>query len=126
MAHYSLYTFIAPILQQHLSPRPLPGLLLIFGIGAIAGNLIGGSLNDSHGASRPTIIFLLLLTGLLACVGRTSESLILAGANLGCWAICIAALYVLQQQRAMSADPSRSNLILALNNSAMYLGASIG
>jgi predicted MFS family arabinose efflux permease len=38
----------------------------------------------------------------------------------------MAALYTLQQQRAIAVDPRQSNLRLALNNSAMYFGASIG
>jgi predicted MFS family arabinose efflux permease len=101
-------------------------LLFVFGLGAVAGNLIGGSLHDSHGPARPTIICLLLMAGLLAMIGSTSTSILLAGANLICWAICIAALYVLQQQRAISLEAEQSNLLLSLNNSAMYAGASIG
>jgi len=42
------------------------------------------------------------------------------------WAMLMAALFTLQQQRAMLVDPAQSNLLLALNNSALYLGASIG
>jgi hypothetical protein len=42
------------------------------------------------------------------------------------WGVCMAALFTLQQQRAIAVNPERSNLILALNNSALYLGASIG
>jgi MFS transporter, DHA1 family, inner membrane transport protein len=125
-AHYGLYTFVAPILERHLSPKLLPALLMIFGLGAVAGNLIGGSFHDSHGTSRPTIVCLLLLIGLLAVTGVSSASLFLAGTHLVCWAICIAALYVLQQQRAISRNPKQRNVLIALNNSAMYLGASIG
>jgi hypothetical protein len=79
------------------------------------GNLIGGSLHDSHGSSRPTVVFLLLLTGLLAVVGLLSTSLLLSAANLLCWAICVAALYVLQQQRAMSIERRQPGLLVALN-----------
>ena len=32
----------------------------------------------------------------------------------------------LQQQRAIAVNPKHSNLALALNNSALYLGASLG
>ena len=38
----------------------------------------------------------------------------------------MAALFTLQQQRAIAANPKQSNLALALNNSALYLGASVG
>jgi predicted MFS family arabinose efflux permease len=43
-----------------------------------------------------------------------------------CWGVCMAALFTLQQQRAIAANSSQSNLALALNNSALYLGASVG
>jgi predicted MFS family arabinose efflux permease len=42
------------------------------------------------------------------------------------WAMLMAALFTLQQQRAIIVDPAQSNLLLALNNSALYLGAAIG
>jgi predicted MFS family arabinose efflux permease len=38
----------------------------------------------------------------------------------------MAALFTLQQQRAIAVNPKQSNLVLALNNSALYLGASVG
>jgi predicted MFS family arabinose efflux permease len=38
----------------------------------------------------------------------------------------MAALFTLQQQRAIATNPEQSNLVLALNNSALYLGASVG
>ena len=42
------------------------------------------------------------------------------------WGVWMAALFTLQQQRAIAVNPERANLLLALNNSALYLGASIG
>jgi predicted MFS family arabinose efflux permease len=62
----------------------------------------------------------------LAGIEFTSSSLVAAGVNMIAWAILMAALFTLQQQRAILVDPAQSNLLLALNNSALYLGASIG
>jgi predicted MFS family arabinose efflux permease len=126
IANFGLYTFIAAILRRSLPVLVVPLLLLLFGLGAVAGNFIGGVLSDRFGTRRPTIICLTLLICALAGVEFTSSSLGAAGANMIAWALLMAALFTLQQQRAILVDPAQSNLLLALNNSALYLGASIG
>jgi predicted MFS family arabinose efflux permease len=126
MANFGLYTFIAAILRRSLPATAVPLLLLLFGLGAVAGNFIGGVLSDRFGTRRPTITCLALLICALAGIEFTSSSLIAAGVNMIAWAMLMAALFTLQQQRAILVDPAQSNLLLALNNSALYLGASIG
>jgi len=126
IANFGLYTFIAAILRRSLAPTAVPLLLLMFGLGAVAGNFMGGILSDRFGTRRPTITCLMLLICALAGIEFTSSSLIAAGVNLIAWAMLMSALFTLQQQRAILIDPAQSNLLLALNNSALYLGASIG
>jgi predicted MFS family arabinose efflux permease len=126
MANFGLYTFIAAILRRSLPATVVPLLLLLFGLGAVAGNFIGGVLSDRFGTGRPMIICLTLLICALAGIEFTSSSLIAAGVNMMVWAILMAALFTLQQQRVILVDPAQSNLLLALNNSALYLGAAIG
>ena len=126
MANFGLYTFIAAILRRSLPATAVPLLLLLFGLGAVAGNFIGGVLSDRFGTRRPTITCLALLICALASIEFTSSTLIAAGVNMIAWAMLMAALFTLQQQRAILVDPAQSNLLLALNNSALYLGASIG
>jgi len=126
IANFGLYTFIAVILRRSLPTTVVPLLLLLFGLGAVAGNFMGGVLSDRFGTRKPTIICLTLLICALAGIEFTSSSLIAAGMNMIAWAILMAALFTLQQQRAILVDPAQSNLLLALNNSALYLGAAIG
>jgi predicted MFS family arabinose efflux permease len=126
MANFGLYTFIAAILRRSLPATVVPLLLLLFGLGAVAGNFMGGVLSARFGTRRPTIICLALLICALAGIEFTSSSLVAAGVNMIAWAMLMAALFTLQQQRAILVDPAQSNLLLALNNSALYLGASIG
>jgi len=125
-ANFGLYTFIAPILGQHLAPSFVPVLLLMFGLGAVAGNLVGGMVSDRFGVRWPTRAFLFVLIAALTLVGFSAGSLVSAGLVLMVWATSMASLFTLQQQRAIAIDPEHSNLMLALNNSALYLGASIG
>jgi predicted MFS family arabinose efflux permease len=126
IANFGLYTFIAAILRRSLPTTVVPLLLLLFGLGAVAGNFVGGVLSDRFGTRKPMIVCLTLLICALAGIEFTSSSLIAAGVNMIAWAILMAALFTLQQQRAIQVDPAQSNLLLALNNSALYLGASLG
>jgi DHA1 family inner membrane transport protein len=126
IANFGLYTFIAVILSHSLPATVLPLLLLLFGLGAVAGNFVGGVLSDRFGTRRPLITCLTLLIGALAGIEFTDYSSIAAAMNMIVWGILMAALFTLQQQRAILVDPAQSNLLLALNNSALYLGASIG
>jgi MFS transporter, DHA1 family, inner membrane transport protein len=125
-ANYALYTFVALLLETHLPATAIPALLFLFGVGGVAGNLIGGALYDAFGTARPTWLCLVLLIGALAAAQPASSSLVAAGIDMAVWAVCMASLFTLQQQRAIAVGPQPSNLRLALNNSAMYLGASIG
>jgi DHA1 family inner membrane transport protein len=125
IANFGLYTFIAAILGR-LSATAVPYLLLLFGLGCMAGNFIGGSLSDRYGPRRPTIFCLGMLICDLAAIQPASSSIAAAAVTMTGWGVCMAALFTLQQQRAIAVNPERSNLILALNNSALYLGASIG
>src|ERR1700723_1964150 len=126
IANFGLYTFIAAVLGRQLKATAIPVLLLLFGLGCVAGNFIGGALSDRYGARWPTIICLVMLICALATIEPASSSVTAASVTMIWWAICMAALFTLQQQRAIAANPKQSNLALALNNSALYLGASVG
>ena len=126
IANFGLYTFIAAILGRALSATAVPILLLLFGLGCMAGNFIGGALSDRYGTRWPTIICLMLLICVLASVEPASSSLTAASGIMIGWGICMAALFTLQQQRTIAVNPKQSNLLLALNNSALYFGASVG
>jgi predicted MFS family arabinose efflux permease len=125
-ANFGLYTYIAAILSRHLSNGMIPALLLLFGAGGVIGNLLGGVLSDRFGVRRPTTMLLVALIVSFAAVEPAGRSLISAGAVMAGWAISMAALFTLQQRRAIAVNPARSNLMLELNNSALYLGAAIG
>jgi MFS transporter, DHA1 family, inner membrane transport protein len=125
-ANFGLYTYIAAILGQHLPQALVPVLLLIFGVGGVLGNFLGGVLSDRLGVRWPTIVFVVVLIAALWLVAFATNALLPAGVVMLVWATSMAGLFTLQQQRAIAANPKQSNLMLALNNSALYLGASIG
>jgi MFS transporter, DHA1 family, inner membrane transport protein len=125
-ASYGLYTYSAAILGQHLSVNVIPILLSIFGVGAVSGNVIGGILSDRLGIRGPTTSLAIVLIATLASLGLASQSVFSAALSMVVWAICGSGLFTLQQQRAMASNPQHSSFMLALNNSALYFGASLG
>src|ERR1700722_4111827 len=75
IANFGLYTFIAAILGRRLSATAVPLLLLLFGLGSMAGNFVGGALSDRFGSRRPAIVCLVMLICALAAVEPASASI---------------------------------------------------
>ncbi|MBO0783903.1 MAG: MFS transporter, partial [Ktedonobacteraceae bacterium] len=123
---YTIYTYIALLLEQTLRVTQISGLLIVFGAGVVLGNWSGGILSDRLGPMRLLLLalpILVLIEGLLSLAMTTLIGSILL---VGIWG-CVAALpFVPQQRRLLSLAPVHTNLILALNNSAFYLGIAGG
>jgi predicted MFS family arabinose efflux permease len=123
---FILYTYITPFLQQTTHLQDTGGLLLAYGLGTVVGNWSAGLAVDRFG-SLPTIASLLVLMiitlGLLP-LGATS----LWGAIplLFLWSFSGWGVFPSQQHRLLALFPQSANVILALNNSAFYLGGALG
>lgn len=127
-AIYVLYTYLAALLEasQGFGRDGVTLVLLVFGVGAIAGNLVGGSLADRIGPSR---------TLALACV---AQALILPVFSLLplpalplvlltlAWSTCGWSFVVAQQARIVAQTPARQGVVLALNAAAIYAGVALG
>jgi predicted MFS family arabinose efflux permease len=62
----------------------------------------------------------------MAAMRVVGGSVVVTGMLMTIWAVCGSGLFTLQQQRVIASNPEQSNLMLALNNSALYFGASLG
>ncbi|HEY0182967.1 MAG TPA: MFS transporter [Rhodopila sp.] len=126
-ALYGVYTYLGVWLTgAGLASFQVARAIGSYGIGALVGTLLGGQLADRFGTHRT---MLTSLAGLLAC-------LLALGAGVGTgWAAdavllvtsIFAQLFFPAQQASLArAFPQRRALILALNNSALFLGISLG
>lgn len=123
---YVLYTYIAPLLQHNLAIADVSGFLLIFGIGVVTGNLLGGIIADRFGAARPISLSLLLLALVYATLFLSSTAAASAATALFAWGVLGTVIFTPQQHRLLGLAPQHASVILALNNSTLYLGIAAG
>jgi DHA1 family inner membrane transport protein len=127
-AQYVLFTYIAPLLSATMGfgRDGIALVLMISGVGAVAGNIMGGYLSDRFG-------WRITLTGL--CVAQMvlmpvfsllplAQPVLLGFVFL--WAMCGWSFMAAQQVRLIGLAGHRAPVVLALNAAAVYGGAAIG
>lgn len=126
-ALYAAYTYLGVWLTgAGLSPTKVAWAIGFYGAGALAGTLLGGHMADRFGVEAAKIVSLAGLGGCLFVLA--------VGVGTGWGAVLVllvlsvfAQLFFPAQQAGLArAFPERRALILALNNSALFLGISGG
>ncbi len=121
------YTYLgALLLAHHFTPGTAVTIFLMFGIGGLIGSQAGGRLVDRFG---PTPVILIALVVGVADTAAFAASLNTAGAigatsfilSFVAWPVIVG-----QQRRLMKLSPSHGDVLLALNNSAIYVGVALG
>lgn len=135
-AGYVVNTFLAPLLSQNLGwgRDGITLALLVCGIGAVLGNMMGGALSDRIGPAR-TLTFLCLaqlvvLPGFSALPLAGGQATLLSGALamalLLLWSVFGWSFMAAQQARLIGLAPAAAPVILALNAAGVYVGAALG
>jgi predicted MFS family arabinose efflux permease len=126
-AVYAMYTYLgAGLTSLGYSTEEIAEVILFYGCGAIGGVLVGGRVTDRLGAKLTSAIG---LAGLCCCFLLLRFALhaeVLVGCTFGL-ASAVAQLFFPAQQAGLANDfPTRRATILAWNNSALFLGISLG
>jgi predicted MFS family arabinose efflux permease len=119
-----VYTYAGVVLQRvtHGDGRILAGMFLLWGVAATAGNLLAGRLVDRF-RSRHIINAMLWLAIINFCaLPWASAHVFSTVVALTIWGICGWGLIVPQQHRLVQLKPDVAPLLLALNNTATYIG----
>ncbi|MEM5371173.1 MFS transporter [Paraburkholderia azotifigens] len=119
-----VYTYAGVVLQRvtHGDERTLAALFLLWGVAATAGNLLAGRLVDRF-EGRSIINAMLWIAIVNFCaLPWTSAHAFSAAVALAIWGICGWGLIVPQQHRLVHLTPRVAPLLLALNNTATYIG----
>lgn len=134
MGAFVVFTYISPLLAEitGFGGTGVSGLLFLFGLSAIFGNILGGYGADNIGYARLAMTILILL-----CVALLSFSFLVASSGsalaipgtfvaLAAWGVAGFAFNPLQQYRVSQLAPRVRNIALSLNASAIYLGQGVG
>lgn len=125
---YVCYTFVAPLLETiyGLSRDGVTVMLLLFGLGAVVGNVMGGRLTDRIGSSRTLVLLCGAQSLLMPALTLPTWPLALVGGLMFVWSVFGWSFMVPQQARLAALDPAQLPVLFALNASAIYVGATLG
>jgi predicted MFS family arabinose efflux permease len=130
-ALYGAYTYLgAGLVAAGADAKTVAQVVVCYGLGALAGTFLGGRLADRVGGRAAIALSLgglgAALAGLALLVGGGALPVGLAGPAFGLVSI-LAQIFFPAQQAALARDfPERRAAALAWNNSALFLGISLG
>ena len=127
-AAWIIFTYFAPLLEDRMGygRNGVTFILVIFGVGAVIGNMAGGRIADRIGPARALIfvtIGLILIVPLYSLLPIPDAALV---ALTFVWGVIGWAFMAPQQSRIVSLAPESQNVSLSLNASAIYVGAAVG
>ncbi len=132
VATFSFFTFVSPYLLDvtGVDVRWLSAAMLVFGLCAIAGNLLGGYLADVMGPVGSSLAALVGLTlnllGLYGLNDSPAAMMVLVG-SLGMFFFCIVTLLTLRLLKlAQALAPESTAVAAGLNIASFNLGTALG
>jgi predicted MFS family arabinose efflux permease len=127
---FAVLTYIAPIVHAAagLSGASISVVLAGSGAASAAGSALGGRWTDRRGAwpvaATALLVLAASLAGLALATGYRAGPVSLV--FIATWGMAGWAFIPAQQHRLLSAAPGQATVLLGLNSSAIYLGATLG
>ncbi|MES9543876.1 MULTISPECIES: MFS transporter [unclassified Actinomadura] len=125
---YTLYTYIGPALEDATggSESLLSVVLLAWGVGVLAGNIVAGRLVDRHDPARVLTGPLVIAAIALGLTSVATATLVSTLAWAAIWGAALGVVVVPQQHRLIALSPEAAPVLLGLNSSAIYVGIALG
>jgi len=123
---YVLYPYIALLLQQQIHISDVSVLLACFGLGILLANWMSARLSGRFSPNLLVVVFLVTLLVIQLVLPLVTTTISGGAIMLLLWGMSFALLFIPQQQRLLTMAPEHANVLLALNNSALYLGIAGG
>lgn len=126
--HLTLYGYLTPFLKEVLGLNGtwVSIVYLIFGVAAVLGGGIGGSIADRFG-TKPTIIGVIVLFGMsIFAIPFTTSILPLFLVVMIVWSMLSWAITPAMQSYLIESSPETSDIQQGLNNSALHFGIAFG
>ncbi|MGY4765599.1 MFS transporter [Kribbella sp. CWNU-51] len=121
---FSVYIYIVPLLKHSagLTGSVTGILLLVYGVGAVVGNLVGGRATDRFGSLRTLLVLLIGITVVVGTLDLTMTTEVGAAVALFIWGMFTWAFNPPIQNLLLELG---GGLLISLNASAIYLGAGL-
>ncbi|MFF0869762.1 MFS transporter [Nonomuraea sp. NPDC003560] len=125
---YTLYTYIGPALREATGgSEPLfAAVLLAWGVGVLAGNLVAGRLVDRYDPAHVLTGPLAVAAVALALTPVATGTFVSTLAWAAVWGVALGVVVVPQQHRLIALGPAAAPVLLGLNSSAIYIGMALG
>ncbi|WP_209121138.1 MFS transporter [Alkalihalobacillus sp. BA299] len=125
---YALYVYLGAALysENRFSSSEIALAVTFYGIGAVLGSLISGQFTDRFGESKISKATLIFLTLILVCLGIFFSSGDWIYFFLFIWALVGYAGFTSYQARLAVEYPKERGIVMAWNNTALYIGITIG
>lgn len=131
---FTFYTYLAPFLgvAGGLRGQGVALVLFVFGLGGVAGNLLGGAAADRWGPRRVVAALPVVLVAIFASLSLAAQALPPATALpvivalVALWGLAGFAFPAAQQSRLVRLDSRLAPITLSLNASATYAGITVG
>lgn len=125
---YIVFTFFGPIIETSTGAEAglLPVYFMLFGLGAVEGNFIGGYLSDRFGPLKTLVLVCLAHMVMLPLFAVTPWNPWLLGIIVMLWSSFAWCFMPPQQSRLVTIAPAAPALALALNAAMIYAGIAIG
>lgn len=127
-AVYIVFTFFGPLIEASAgsNPETRTFYLVLFGVGAVAGNYMGGFLSDRIGPRTTLFIVCAAQMTLMPLFSIMPWHPVLFAVLVAVWSMFGWSFMAPQQARLAALAPNAQSLALALNAAMIYVGIAIG
>ena len=124
--NFASYTFLGSALAERHPPNTVVFLFLAYGAGGMIGSQLGGRLADRFGSTVPIAACLAASVLIQATLGMGNGAPAIVGALLFAWSLAGWASFTPLQSRLLAIEPANGPVVIALNNSTVYVGSAAG